>query len=97
MDRKKLTSEEFVRQSNEVSLPLWLEARTTIKKAEEMKLPTELDTQRRLLSEYINLRIQFTNAMVEAEKAGEQANWEEPNNLAAKIEQVIKEMEAASK
>jgi rhomboid protease GluP len=97
VDRKNITSEEFVRQSTEVSLPLWSEANTVIKKADGMKLPEELDTQRRLLAEYINLRIQFTKAMVEGEKLGDKANWDEANSLAAKIEQVLNEMEGKSK
>jgi rhomboid protease GluP len=97
MDREKLTSAEFIRQSNEVSLPLWADAKAAMKPADDMKLPAELERQRKLLVDYINLRIQFTTAMVEAEKLGEQGNWDEVNSLAAKIEQVINEMEKTAK
>jgi rhomboid protease GluP len=93
-NKEKLTSEEFISQARSVSLPAWNDAKQKLQPTIQYKLTPKVGDLRELLSRYLDLRIQFTNEMIQAEASGD---WTAANGTANKIQAVLDQLTGKQK
>ncbi len=89
--KDSISSEVFIKQSETISLPLWKQAKERLASTSNFKLTEALQYRRNLLIEYIDLRIEFTQALIDAEKTND---WEKASELGSKIQSVLEELNA---
>jgi len=93
-NKNSLTSESFIAQSRNISLPAWQKAKQELGSVTNFKLTPKAAHIRNLLVEYVDLRIAFTSVIIEAEKS---QNWDTANDIAKKIGDVLDEIATAQK
>lgn len=93
-NREQLSSADFMNQTRNISLPAWQKAKEEISSVNTLELTPKTLQLRNLIAEYVDLRIQFSAAVIEAERS---QDWTVANELSAKIQQVLDELVAAQK
>lgn len=93
-DKDNLSAADFMEQSRNTSLPAWQKAKQEIQAADALELTPKTLQLRNLLNEYIDLRIEYTTAMIQAERS---QDWSVANELSVKLQEVLEELEAAQK
>lgn len=66
--RESLSNDEFIQQAEKISLPAYKEMQTLASAMKEYKLPDKAAKQRDLLLSYADLRLQYLQAWIYAEK-----------------------------
>lgn len=95
--RDTLTAAEFIKMAETESIPAWIEIKSVLKKTDDYKLSDAAATQRRLLKEYADMRLQHTQLWVEWEKAPDDELLKRMEKVAGRIESILAELEQIKK
>jgi rhomboid protease GluP len=93
IERDSITAAEFIKRAETESIPAWIEIKRVLKKTDDYKLTDQGSTQRMLLKEYADLRLQHTQLWIEWEKAPDDELLSKMEKVANRIESVLAQLE----
>jgi rhomboid protease GluP len=95
-EHDSLSSAEFIRRAETISVPAFKRMQELMKEAEAYKLPERGITHRSLLGQYAALRMQHIQTYIKAEKDPSPENMSAVKDLARQIEDVINTLNKTS-